>query len=641
MARMMRPRRHKEFCRLAGLPVIAKAGGKTCGLLLVFLLAGGRGMAQQPNREPRDYSKSSEWFPRFYRPYMRQEVPAVEPADTAIISRMIRDGKIMLSLADLLSAVVENNLDVAVARYLNSAAETDILRAKAGQAPRGVEGAPIPSGLFAGAIGAGVGEGGGGAGGLGGGGGISGQARAVSLSPRGAFDPTLVLNFSLGHTSSPLNTVRIAGVPVVTTSTTSFQARYQQAFTSGTTLSLTFSSQRQGSTQQSLLFNPSLVSRYSLSVTQNLLSGFGFAVNRRFLEVARNNQQTAHEVFRQRVIGVVAQAQNLYWDLIASRENVQNAERSLAVAEQLYEDNRKRVTIGTMAPVDLIPAESEVASRRRDLVIAQTDFQTQELALKNLFGKQMDPQLAAAPIEATDALPEPKDTDIPKLDEVLLAAMQNRPELRQAERSLVNQRTVVRFTRNSLRPTLTLFGLLASAGLAGDHVIPNPAGGPPIVIREGLGEALRQVGRLSFPEYAFGFTLSVPIKNRDAQADHVRARLDEQQAQTSLQQTGTQIALEVQKAIISLVQNQARVEAARRAVKLSEQALDAEEKKLRAGISTPYDVIRLQRDLVASQRAEVQARVNYAKALVEMARATGTSLDQANISLEKVLRGIS
>ena len=271
--------------------------------------------------------------------------------------------------------------------------------------------------------------------------------------------------------------------------------------------------------------------------------------------------------------------------------------------------------------------------------MAQTDFQTRELALKVQFSKRVDSELAAARIETADPLPEPKDADIPRLADALALARQNRPDLRQAERSLANQDVVVRFTRSSLRPTLVAFGFFASSGLSGNRIIADPAGGPPIVIPGGITQAFNQVGRLAYPEYAAGFTLTIPIKNRSAQADNVRARLEERQLETSTQQTRARIDLEVRNAIIGLMQTKARVEAAHKAAELASRLLDAEQRKMREGVSTPYAVIQLQRDFISAQRVEVQARVDYAKALVEMTRSTGTTLEKLNLQLEDLLQG--
>ncbi|MBI4463805.1 MAG: TolC family protein [Acidobacteria bacterium] len=600
----------------------ARASKALWAFLVAAAFGGQPAPAQTPAAPALDYSKGQEAFPRFYRPYIPQQVPKPDLQNTPSLSQMIREGKIELSLRQLLTAVVENNLDIASARYENSMVETDVLRAKSGQAPRGTSNIRVPSGLFAGAIGAGISGGGGGGGAGGGGGGITGNARQVTVSPRGSFDPSLSLNFSVDNTTSPLNTVTVAGVPVVTSHTTSLQASYAQAFTTGTSFSLSFGNQRQSSTQQSLLFNPVLAPRLTFSVNQQLLTGFGFAVNRRFLKVAENNRKVARDVFRQQTLTAVNQAQNLYWDLVAAQENVRAAEQALAVAQRLYQDNQKRAAIGTLAPLDVVAAEAEVAARQRDLIVAQTNLQMKELNLKNIMSKEPETVMGSGTIETTDSLPEPQDSDIPKLDEAVETAMRNRPELAQAEGGIFNQEIAAQFTQNRLKPTFNIFGQFISAGRASSLI-----------------EGWNQLGRFDFPDYAVGFALSIPILNRGAQADNLRSRLELRQAETAMQQTRNQIRVEVRNAIIGLMQAKAQVEAAQKAVEKTQQTLAAEEKKLQAGVSTPYAVIQVQRDLVSAQFAEVQARVTYAQARVEMDRATGTTLEKNNISLDAALQG--
>ena len=606
---------------------------------LVFLLALARTAyaAGDSVIGPRDISRNPEWFPRFYRPYLRLPLEAPDFTNSARVSRWNQNGTIRLSMTELLSAVVENNLDLVSSKSFRPIAESDVLRAKAGQAPRGFEGASIPSGLFTGAIGAGLGQAAGGAGGIGGGGGITGNARAVFISPRGTFDPSFTLNFSQDRATSPLNTVRVSGIPVVTGPTAFLQGSYQQAFTTGTSFSVSLSNQRQSSTQQFLLYNPALVSRFSFSFTQQILNGFGFAVQRRFLDLAKNNRVIAQEILRQNAIATVALAQSMYWDLAGSRENLRAAQESLAVAEKLLADTRVRVTIGNASDLDVISSESEAASRRRDLIAAQTDFQTKELALKSVLSRKMDADLAAARIEITDTLPEPWASDLPKFQEAVERAYKNRPELKQGELSIQSEGIVVRFTRNSMKPTLTLFGLFASSGLYGDRTIPNPDG-PPIVLPGGLAQSLRQVARGSFPEYAVGFALSIPLRNRAAQADNVRARLEQRQSEVQLRRTRTTIELEVRRAIIGIEQSRAQAEAARKALDLTRQILEAEGIKLQEGISSPYRLTQLQRDLIAAQRADVEARVSYVKAVVELSRATGETLEKNHITMDDILR---
>jgi len=580
-----------------------------------------------------DLGSGGEWFS-----YSRQSLPPPSFSNSPRVRMMVRDGRVELSVRDLVAAAIENNLDLAGSRFNSSVAATDILRARSGQAPRGVQGAPVPSGLFAGALGAGLAQIGAGGGAPATGAAVTGQGKSVFVPPQGSYDPALFLNVGCDRATVPLNTLRIAGLPVVTTPTAFVQGAYQQAFTSGTTISMSVSNQRQSSNQEFLIFNPALSGSFAFAATQQLWNGFGFGVNRRFLDVARNNKESAREFFLQSAVTTIAQVQNSYWDLVGARENVRIADQGLAIARQLYQDDQERLKVGVLSSQDLVTDESEIASRERDLISAQADLESKEIALKSLFTKRVDPELGSARLQPVDPLPEPRQSDIPALADALSAAMRNRPELRQAELALQNQDVVVRFTRNNLKPTLTAFGVVAGSSLAGTRVLAVP-GFPPVVIPGGLAQSLRQLGTFRFPEYAVGITLVIPIRNRSAQADNLRARLEERQQETSLQQLRTRIRLEVTQAFIGLVQNRAQVEASRAATHLRSKLLDGEEEKLKVGQSSPYQIIQLQRDLEAARLAETQALVSYAKALVEMARSTGTTLEKAGITSEEAVEG--
>jgi len=597
-------------------------------------------MAQATPPETRDYSSNPKWFPQIFRPYRPRQIPRPDQSNTKALSQMIREGKIELSLSQLTAAVVENNLDIAAARYNHSIAQADLLRAKGGQAARGVDaaGAGIPDALFASAIGAGVGNIAG-LGGVGLTGSISGLQRTLSLSPRGAFDPTFIFNLSWDRTSSPLNTLVVAGSPTVIANTASYQFGWQQAFTTGTSFSVQISSERQSSTQKSLIYDPEVISRMSVNVVQQLTNGFGFGVNRRFQTVARNNLRIVQKWFQQQVSTILAQAQGSYWDLVSAQERVKATEQALKVAQQLYENNMQRAEIGVVAPLDVVSANAQVAANRRDLIVAQTNLQQQELSFKTFFSKQITDILGDAQIVATDPLPAPRDADIPPLDEAISAAVLNRPELPQAEGSVMNDRVAVKVTRSFLKPTFNLFGQLATSGLSGNQLVSNPAGGPPILLQAGLAQELNQVIHFKYPEYAAGFALTIPIRNHSALADNIRAGLVEQQAETALQRTRNQIGMEVRTAIIKLMQAKAQVTAAENAVDYSQQDVDAGQMKLALGSYTPYDLILAQRNLLAAELAEVQARASYAKARVEMDRSMGVLLEQNHIALEDALRG--
>ena len=575
-----------------------------------------------------DFTKGPRAFPTLLNPYQPQSVPKPSLESSKRLSDLIRDGKLTISLTDALSLALENNLDIAVQRYLTPFAQTDVLRTSAGSSTRGVSGALVPGGLSAGAVGAGVSGSGTGTG-TGNAGGISGGGGAVNIGSVGNLDPIANFGFSWDRVTSPLNTLVVAGVPTVTGYATSYSGSYAQLFSTGTSYSVNLSGLRSSSTQRSLLFNPSVTTRMSVSVNQPLLNGLGRDSILRFLIVAKNNQRITQETFRLQVVTTIVQVENTYWDLAAFQESVKVAEQSRAVAQRLYEDNKKQADIGTLAPLDVISAEAELAARERDLVVAQTNLQLQETKLKNILSKKPDTALDAARIVITDRMPEPRDIDIPKLEDALTSAMNNRPDLRQAEGNLQNQKLSVDYTANNMKPNLGVFGLYSGSGLQGNN----------LAMVAGVGGSLQQSFGGDFPEYAGGLNFNLALRNRSAQADNIRAQLEKGQQEVSLQRSRNQISLEVRQAIIGLQQGKAQVLAAHQAVRLARETFDAEQKKLAAGVSTSYNVILRQRDMTTAQQAEVQAVASYSKALVEMDRAMGSSLDRNGIQYDDALTG--
>jgi outer membrane protein len=609
-------------------------------LMAMILLAVQASLGQTSQPQKSDYSTNPRWFPNILSPYKPQPTPPPDLTNSKSLSEMIRDGKIELSLQRLAAVVIENNLSLAVDRYNNYFAQADLLRTKSGQAARGVDsaGAVIPDALFSTAIGAGVGGGGGQGGSVSGVGGITASPKSQTVSPRGGFDPDINFQFSWDHTTSPLNTLVVAGSPVVTTNTTFFSFGFVQAFTTGTSLSVDVANQRQSSTQQSLIYNPDVITRMSVIGVQQLTNGFGRAFNRRFQTVARNNVEFVKQWYLQQVNTTLAQAENGYWNLVSAQEQVRSTEQALQAAQRLYEDNKRQAEIGTLAPLDVVSAQSQVASTQRDLIVAQTNLQQQELTLKNFFSKQIAGSVGDAQIVATDPLPTPQDSDILPLDQALATAARNRPEVSEAEATLRNNQVAVKVTQNFLKPTFNVFGLFATAGLSGNQFIRVP-GEVPVLVRGGVSQELNQFISVKYPEYAIGFALTIPIKNRSAQADNARAGLQERQSEISLQSTENQIGIEVRTASINLMQAKAVVAAAASAVDFSRQTLDAEQKKAAEGLSTPYNIILDQRNLLEAQLAEVQARASYANALVEMELSTGVLLDKSRISAEDAIRG--
>jgi outer membrane protein len=573
-------------------------------------------------------SNSSGFFSGIFQAYEEKSIPSFLLENSPRINDLIQGDALNLTLSNALALALENNLDVAVQRYIPEYSQTDLLRSQAGQSPRGFSGGSTPGGLTSGALGAGI-SGSGAGSGVGSAGGITGGGGAVQVGSSGNFDPTLSISFSYDHVTSPLNTKVVSGIYNVVGENTAFTASYAQLFSLGTSVSLTLNGQRQSSTQQNLLFNPASVSRFAVGVNQPLLNGFGRLPNERYIMVARNNTEVADSVFRMQVISTIVAVENAYWDLAALQESVRVAEQALEVAQQLLKDNQIRLEVGTMSPLDVTSAESEVAARTRDLTVATTNLQFQEATLKNMLAKSVTPELNAARIVLKDPMPEPQPADIPVLDKALQAALANRPELEQTEINLKNQDISVSFTDNALKPSLGVFGFYAGSGLQGTSSDTDT----------GLWSALGQSFKGTYPEYAGGFSLSIPLRNRAAQADSIRSQLEKNQQLIGQQRSRNTISMEVRKAIIGLIQGKAQVEAAHKAAALAREMWEGEKIRLEAGASTSYQVILRERDAISARYAEVGAMITYAKAMVEMDRAQGETLQRNNIKLSEALSG--
>jgi outer membrane protein len=577
-------------------------------------------------------------FPRVWQPYFEQPLPHVILENSPRLHQLIHDGKLQLSLSDALSLMLENDLDIVVQRYVIPIAQTDILRTKSGQAARGFAGALSPGELNSGAIGAGVSSAGG-TGGTGNAGGITGGGGAVFVGAAGAFDPSISYTASYDRVTSPLNSLAVSGIPVTTSSAIANSFSYAQLFTEGTSYSVSLSTLSQQTTQKNTLFNPDVTSRLSIGVNQPLLAGFGNLPNQRFMMVAKTNQKTAREVFLQQVITSTVQLENAYYDLASFQLNVELTAKSLAAVNELLGETKRQEALGTLSGLDVVTVESQVAASQRDLIVAQTNLQVQETTVKQLLSKRGDPELDAATIVLTDLMPEPRDADVPVVGGALSTAFANRSELREAGNNLQNQAIGIQYAKNNMMPSLSVFGLYAGSGLRGDTpIVVGTTPTTPIVAGGAVG-SLGQAFGAAYPEAAYGVSFGAAIRNRSAQADNIRSQLERNQLEVGLQSTRNQIKVQVQQSRITLIQGKEQVAAAREATRLAGLSLDAERIKLRNGLSTSYNVVLKERDLVTAQYAEVQASATYAKSLVAMDQAMGTTLERNHIELNDAVTG--
>lgn len=571
-----------------------------------------------------EFLLSAKPFPHIWRPYQFHPIPSVTLANGAPAPLALQNGQLNLSMQQLLAAVIGNNLTVANDRYYSAEAETDLLRARSGASPRGVDASVIPSSVFAGAVGGSILSSAGGFGGTGaaGAGSLTGAASAVFVRPAGVFDPTFSATFSYDHTTSPLNNLVVAGKRSVTNGTLVSSFNYVQDFPTGTSITASYTAERQASTQLRLQFNPFFAPGFSAAVSQPLLNGFGTAVNRALIKVAENEQAIERESFRQQLVTQLAGAQNAYWDLIAAQESVRVAAQAVTVAQQLESNNRAEFQAGVMAQLDVDTASAQVAAAKRDLTVAQANLQYAQLNLKSMMSENLDEPYASAPLTAQDSFPDPATTMLPSLSDAVAQAEKNRPEVSVAQGNIKSQIDVAPFLKSEILPTVDAFATVSTIGLFN---LP--------------GTAFVDVVQFKYPQWAVGLSINFSVHNRQAQADNVRSRLELKQEQDTLTKTQTQVGIDVQNALIALQQGKAQVASDREAVRLNQLRLDAENEKLSVGLSTPYNVILVQRDLFSSQLAEVQARDTFAKALVALDQAMGATLDRNHISVDDALKG--
>ncbi|HEU5336624.1 MAG TPA: TolC family protein, partial [Terriglobales bacterium] len=638
------------FYRLVNMKNLNRVLSAGLGLLLFLIAATSLSSAQVFQ-----FPKAASQFPNFMNPYLPVQVPQPTLTNTPRLDTLMKNGKLMLSLSDAVALALENNLDIAIARYNLSIADTDILRAKAGAQIRGVATGLVQGTPGGGVGGFGTGAQGSGAGGTSGGaGGAGGGASGLVESTLGtgsqiqSYDPQLTAKLDIEHLAQPINNaVTIGQVPVYQQNTGNANFEYSQAFASGTQMILDFNNLRGTDNGQFDLLVPQVFTQFRVELKQHLLAGFGPGPNLRFIRIAKNNREISDVAFRNQVIATVSQIQNIYWDLVSAYEDDKVKERSLNLAEKTLSDNREQVRIGALPAIEVTQAENEVSSRKQDLIIAQTGLQLQQLLIKNAITRNLsDPFIAAAPVIPTDTMYVPQQEPVRPVQDLLNDAYSHRPDLAQARIDLTNREISRKSAKNALLPTVDLVSWYGTSALAGIQnaaftcapgVVPNPNAieclPPGTVAPTGYGHAFSTLFHNTFPDYAVGFQINIPFRNRAAKADQIRSELEYRQAQMRLQQLQNEIGIEVRNAQFALQQNRARVEAATTARDLAQHTFEIEQKKYALGASTSYQVLQTQRDLAQADSARVAAMAAYEKSRVELDRVTGLTLTHNGIEI--------
>ena len=578
--------------------------------------------------------------------YRATLVPQPVLANSPRIDSLIHNGVLELSLNDAIALALENNLDIAIARYNIPIAQADVLRTQAGGSFRGVNTGVVQNTPGGGVGGFGSGSSGAGAGGTSGGAGGAGSgASGLVQSTLGtgtnvnSYDPAITASLNNEHFTQPLSNTTIYGVQTLKSNTTNGNFGYSQAFATGTTFSASFINSRDTSNSPFNILNPTLNSYYRVLFQQQLLAGFGLGPNLRYLRIARNNQKISDEAFKLQVATTVTQIANMYWDLVAAYEDEQVKTRSLDFAQQTLDSGRKQLELQAIPGMDVLKDEAEVANREQDLTIAKTTLQFQELLIKNALTKNLDdPILEAMPVHPTDPSSMAQGAEVVATEDLIAQALRNRTELLESDIDLANRHISNSAAKNALLPQLSATAFYGGTGLAG---LQNPLSTTGSTAPIGYGGAVENAFNNTAPDYYLGLSLNIPIRNRVAKSDQYRSELELRQSELRQQQLKKQIRIEVRNAEYALVQSQARVEAARKARDLADKTFDISGKEQALGAGSNYQTLTARRDLAAAESALVAALTAYQKARIEVHRAIGDTLDANSISIESAKTGIA
>ena len=579
-----------------------------------------------------------------YRPV---RVPAPSLANSARVDALIQNGVFVLSLNDAIELALENNLDLAIARYNLPIAEADILRTKAGGASLGVNAGVVqntPGGNGAGGFGGGSGTGAGGTSGGAGGAGTGASGLVESTLGEGSavpsFDPQITANASLEHYTDPLSNEQTYGVPVLRTNTILGNFGFAQSFPTGTTFEFGLDNARYAQNSPYVLLNPQINTYYRAEFQQQLLAGFGLGPNLRFLRIARNNKLITDAAFQFQVSVTVTQIANLYWDLVSAYEDEQVKSSSLGFANSTLAMARKQLELQAIPAIEVMRDEVEVANREQDLSVARSVLQFQQLLMKNAITKNLDdPLLEAMPVRPTDlstVAGEAAALATGPTEDIVTEALQNRIELKESEIDLRNRDISKKAVENNLLPSLALTAFYGGSGLGGPA---NAAANTPSTSPLGYGGALGGAFNNSAPDYYVGFNLDLPLRNRVAKSDQYRSELESRQSELRLAQLRKQIRIDVRNAQYALQESVARVRAAQEGRDVAARTFDITQKEQALGAGSAVQTLGARHDLATADSALVTARTAYQKARVDLDRAVGRTLTTYGISIESARTG--
>ncbi len=599
----------------------------------------------------RDYTKERRYFPNPLAPYTPTSAPPANFMNSPRMDDLVKGGKIYLSLSDAILLALENNYDIAIQRFNLDIADTDILRTHSGALFLGVN-----SGLVTGTLG-GTGTtvtSGGGPGGTSvAAGGAGTGAGGLALTTNGGgplpenMDPSVTGTVQLQRQSAQEVNPLFSGSSKLNQNTNTYNFAYNQGFITGTALTFGFNNSYTTSNSIFNTYSPALQTTFNFQLTQHLLQGFGWGINGRFIVQAKNNRRIADSAFRQQLLYTINQVEDIYWGLVSAYEDMLSKQRALEQSTRLLEDDKKALEIGTMAPLDVVSANSSVETDKQAVIASQSNLEYQQLVMKQAIARSLeDPNLANAPVIPTDRvslveMPEERES----ADDLVRLADANSPAIELAVITLKNDEITLKGERNGLLPTVDAYAFYGASGLGGsqspycvnfENSLPCPPGTYPTV---SYGTAFSNLFNSSSPNKGAGVNINIPIRNRTAQSAQARSELEYRQAQMRLQQLYVQTRMNVVNAQYALTNDRAAVQSAIATRDYDSQSVDAELKKLHLGASTTALVLQQQRALAVAEAAAISTTAKYAIDRAALSQILASTLDRYNISITDAVTG--
>jgi outer membrane protein TolC len=453
------------------------------------------------------------------------------------------------------------------------------------------------------------------------------------------FYPSLSFSFNKRNTDAASYSYLDAADSVIN-KLNDYSVQLNETIPGGGSLGLSLNANKNDSNRSFQTINPRFGSTLTFNFSQPLLKDFGWNISRREILIAQNNLAISENQLEQTLMETIYSVEDAYWNLVYSIDNLEVKRRSLKLAQDLLDKNRRSVEVGQLAPIEVLSAQAEVATREADILQAEAQVKNNEDRLKMILNLSAEEEKAFTSILPKDK-PKSQETKM-ALDEALVTAMENRPELRASRIGLKNQELNVTYAKNQLLPGLNLTASYWSPGVSGEQIIylnNNPLTG--IIIGRvpgGSSAAMKDAFNFKYQNWSVGLTLTLPMNNFLSRAMYTQAKLNMEQSLLNLKSQEQQIFLEIKNAVRAVETNYKRIQAYRVARELADQKLAAEEEKLKVGLSTNYMVLQYQRDLSTARSTELRAIVDYNLSTAALDRALGLSLKNKDMKVADFAR---